>query len=285
MSDKWFFVDGEQTRGPYTRVELEREIEKGRVQERTFVWRRGMSVWMPAENINEIRKPLSRTRQLREKMAPPPRSVAPASFPAPPRYVAVQPSPYGTPSGGVQVSSVAPTPWRRFAAKIIDQMFEFWTLWAAFLLIAGAFSMEVDSNTQVVAAWVLVVIAAYLFFDAIILSSFNTTLGKWIFGLSVRRRDGASLRFRDAIARSVGVIVIGFGLFILFPITGLFAFQRLVQKGETYWDQIGHFSVIAEPIKWGRVIIGCLLVAAAIFALMSITGLATQSVFQNVYPS
>lgn len=283
MSDKWFFVDGEQTRGPFTRAELEREIEKGRVQERTFIWRRGMSVWMPAEAIHEIHRTLSRTRQARAAMAPAPRSVAPDSFPVPPRYVAQQQSPYDTPSGGAQVSSVAPTPWRRFAAKLIDQMFEFWTVWAAFLLIAGAFSMEVDNSYQLLAAWVLVVIVAYLFFDALILSSFNTTLGKWIFGLSVRRRDGGALRFRDAIARNVGVIVIGFGLFVFFPITGLLAFQRLVQKGESYWDEIGRFVVIAEPVRWGRVIIATLLVTASIVALMYITGLASASVFADYY--
>lgn len=96
--------------------------------------------------------------------------------------------------------------------------------------------------------------------EAFNLSFFGSTLGKWIFGISVRKSNGEKLKFGEAVARGFRIWWQGLGLSI--PIISFFTLQKsystLSSTGTTTWDREGNCRIEHKQIGAWRLISGFL---------------------------
>ena len=99
-------------------------------------------------------------------------------------------------------------------------------------------------NTKYVIACIL---PAFLWVpvEAVLLSTWGTTLGKWLLRTTVLDSTGNKLTFSAALSRSLYVWAWGLG--IGFPyatlVAELFAYLDLQNKGVTRWDREGGFRI------------------------------------------
>lgn len=135
-------------------------------------------------------------------------------------------------------------PWVRFFARWIDQ-FLWGTATLVFLGLVGfdGFGVKWIAGSS----WLLV--------EAMLLSSFGTTMGKSLLGVTVRNADGTNLSFGAALGRALGVWVKGQGCNI--PILNLvmlsLSYNQLTNFGVTSWDEGSSVKVRHEPLGAGRV--------------------------------
>ena len=101
-------------------------------------------------------------------------------------------------------------PWRRFLARNIDASL-YGLLWS--MLTQWVFRINPDNFYAPALLWAIVCgYVGWLLmfaFEPLLLHYWGTTLGKWVFGLSVRDEDGNKLSLRTAYARLWGVF--GYG--------------------------------------------------------------------------
>lgn len=143
-----------------------------------------------------------------------------------------------------------PRPWRRFWAKQIDV----WIICIGMAILWGLTFPEQAANANDTAAGI-VMLALFVPVDALIMSTFGTTIGKALLGITVTN-GGTRLTIGKAFNRSLNVWIKGLGLGI--PIVSLFtmgsAYSDLKHSGRSSWDKdagnvvsyrdIGAFSII-----------------------------------------
>ncbi len=107
-------------------------------------------------------------------------------------------------------------------------------------------------------------------FEAVFLSLFGATPGKWIFGLKVRIQAGGLPRFKTAISRAGLVLIVGQALAVplVSLITLLVFYDRLTKTGVTYWDKELGTTVQYTELSDGRIVL-CV-IAAALWAVISL---------------
>jgi uncharacterized RDD family membrane protein YckC len=81
--------------------------------------------------------------------------------------------------------------------------------------------------------------------EAIMLSTWGTTPGKWVFRITLRNSNGEKLTFPDALKRSILVLSggLGLGLPIVFLVTCILSYADFIRKGITYWDNKGKYVI------------------------------------------
>jgi len=146
-----------------------------------------------------------------------------------------------------QILPIAPRPWVRLWARSID------------LSIAGSiFGLFWDYlgppfNTKWVVACML---TAFLWvpFEAIFLSTYGTTPGKWFLRTTLRDSNGKIPTFKQCLRRGLYVWSWGFGIgFYYATLVGmLFSYLDLKDKGATRWDRDGGFEISHEKISVRR---------------------------------
>jgi uncharacterized RDD family membrane protein YckC len=135
-------------------------------------------------------------------------------------------------------------PWRRFWARQIDYVL--FQLTVAILLLLAAPSLfdllpEPESTIPFVIAQAIFC-ALWVVPEAFFLSSFRTTPGKWMLGITVHRANGDILGFADALKRSAKVWAFGsaFGVYPISLLAFRKAYRDLDSIGKTSWDsQVG----------------------------------------------
>jgi uncharacterized RDD family membrane protein YckC len=162
-------------------------------------------------------------------------------------------------------------PWRRFFARMIDSILFSVLVAVAFAVLLPETAAELTADSG---AWILLEIVALILMipvEAVLISNFKTTLGKWIFGIEVTTPNGDHLSFQDAARRSVGVWVKGRGLDIPFVplITMLFAYRRLTRTGTTLWDTSSNAIVTHQQWTPARAI-GAVASVVALFVGISL---------------
>ena len=164
-------------------------------------------------------------------------------------------------------------PWRRFFARTADyflfQAIAF-TLYlnskcspqdnqcVLDLMSMGANAGILDSSLNQQLWFLQLMLAlAFILTEAILISNFGTTPGKWCFGLSVKSDDNAHPEFNQSIGRSLRVWVVGTAMSIpiLQFVAMAFAYHRLDTHGITWWDQKCATQVHAAPLPIIRVVI------------------------------
>ncbi len=158
-----------------------------------------------------------------------------------------------------------PRPWVRFWARLLDiadfSLFVALGLHVAKPLVAlpGVAERSAITGLMLLLAWVL--------FEAMLLVTWGTTPGKWLLRIKIERRDGATVDFSDALRRSFAVWLrgLGCGLPLISLFTMVIAWDRLRENGQTSWDRDGGFVVSHDDI-------GVLRSIAATIAFLGISG-------------
>lgn len=138
-------------------------------------------------------------------------------------------------------------PWVRFWARSID----LGICTSIFELIWEAIGPPVNTK------WVVVsMLYAFLWVpvEALLLSTWGTTPGKWLMRMTVRDSTGGKLTFSVALSRSLYVWAWGFGIgfFYAMLVAALFAYLELQSKGRTRWDREGGFRIYHGEIGMHR---------------------------------
>ena len=118
-------------------------------------------------------------------------------------------------------------PWRRFFAFLLDDYF-YTSLWVIFGLLVIHKSPASDTGAAWTAAAGIMSILLMLFLEPLFLSTWGTTPGKWLLGLSVRNNTGQKLSYGEGFYRTVQVLWYGLGFWL--PI------YSLIRGYKSYYD-------------------------------------------------
>jgi uncharacterized RDD family membrane protein YckC len=140
----------------------------------------------------------------------------------------------------------APAPWRRYLARTLDILMLGWFTWMVLGIVLlsanrALFSMLfTHGGVMNIRALSSVIVSASLIpVQALLIGTSGTTIGKWIFGVRITRRDGRAIGFRAALAREASVF--GFGMAGGIPLVAFvpifIAYQVLTRTGSTQWDR------------------------------------------------
>ncbi len=164
-------------------------------------------------------------------------------------------------------------PWRRFFARFIDTILFVYPLYYIGFDLSD--SIHILTNTLYIPIISIVIMnTLWIPLEAMCITYFGATPGKWLFGIRVKDRSGSRLIFSSAIKRTLYMYVVGagLGLPIVTIFTLFFSFTRLLQTGTTVWDAANNSVVTHTP--WGYIRTFCCVItvfAAFVFYFYSTT--------------
>ena len=152
--------------------------------------------------------------------------------------------------------------WFRYMARSIDMTIGTIFIGLVFGLLLGLLSVVLSSLIEI--PWDIlkdipeffvgvVIVFLYLIVEASMFSSFKTSLGKKLFGISVTDSNNKYLEFSVALKRNFTLWFRGMALSIplLSFITMVIAYQNYIDKGITSWDHdnevVVHYKSISKP--------------------------------------
>jgi uncharacterized RDD family membrane protein YckC len=213
---QWHYDNENRPRGPFTEDELVARINRGEIHRDTLVWAEHMDDWAPAGSVGELSR----------------------HFPHPGEEVEVTLAPHE-----VLVSQVQP--WARFFARCLDYLtFNFVIIVIAIFTVINL--AEFPGTTPVeLYVFAMVMSFLWIFIEAILLSVYGTTPGKYIFGIRVVGKRGKKLSFGAAFKRALLVWVKGVGLAlpVVNIITAVLGYRQLERKHVTSWDRDSNAAV------------------------------------------
>jgi len=199
---------------------------------------------------------------------------------------------------GVPTDVPQQRPWVRLWARSIDELL----LWLGSSYFVA--TMMPWPPTLVMA---LSFLLAVILIEPLFLSVFGTTPGKWLMGISIRADDGRRPSIFDGVIRFLSVKFRGEGLIFLvllvplaymlgllayFPPVGLralvflvcapLAYQRLMQRGTTSWDEYGALSVRHQRVGAARVSLAAMALAAGSLLAMPAVLAANREFSQRI---
>jgi uncharacterized RDD family membrane protein YckC len=155
------------------------------------------------------------------------------------------------PASEVSSASTQVRPWVRYWARMFD-IYSFSLISGVFLGISAPDFLERQNEY----ALGMMLVFAWVFVEALLLSSFQTTPGKWLLKTNIALTSGSPIGFSQALTRSLKVWWRGFGTG--FPIaaliTMLVAHGRLTKNGITSWDKDEGVLISHEKIGVPRVL-------------------------------
>lgn len=142
--------------------------------------------------------------------------------------------------------SVKPAPWSRYFARTLDTILMGAFLWAAVAIISAGMGSDFFQTlfarrgllgVPVVSS--VIVAASLIPVQALLLGMSGTTIGKWLFGIRITRRDGRAIGIPAALGREAYVFAfgIGCGIGILWIIASIVGYRVLSETGSTNWDK------------------------------------------------
>jgi uncharacterized RDD family membrane protein YckC len=241
----WHYVLNGQSIGPIPQSEILKMLTEGHLGADTLVWTESMTEWTPAGRIEAFHNQL-------------------AALPlvvVPPTTTLRQRAESARAQGVPQVR-----PWPRCLARWFDLL----CVGAVLVgMIAGFAGIVHD-----VPPYLLTLATPFLwvFVEALLLSTWGTTPGKWLFSTWVSDAMGNRLSFSHALSRAFAVWFrgLGFNLPIVPLITQIVAYVKLRDQGITSWDREGRFAVIHERLGPARVTV-------AMIALIGVIALGVWS--------
>ena len=107
--------------------------------------------------------------------------------------------------------------------------------------------------------------------EALLITHFGSTPGKWLYGIKIRKADGRHLTFGESLKRAFNVWTTGEAMSIPpFPLfTRLIAYWQLKKSGETWWDKTSRTKVIHKRLGVVRKIC-CTIVVILLMFLYSV---------------
>lgn len=160
-------------------------------------------------------------------------------------------------------SSLNKEAWFRYFARIIDITIGTMILGLGIGIILGLFllilGIEMDILSQIPEyLFMIFTLLIYFIVEANVISSFGTTPGKKLFGITVYQADGNYLDYLTSIKRTFSVWLKGLALSlpIISFITLFMAYNRYTDHGITSWDEKYDVKVSFQPIGVFRQVIG-----------------------------
>jgi uncharacterized RDD family membrane protein YckC len=262
----WFYLRDGGSVGPETSKRLLELLDEGSVTRQTLVWCDGAIDWQPLEEALAL-----------NAAAPP---GLPGISPGMPPLPTTAELPAAKPFN--EYPDYAPHPWRRYFARMLDT-----TVGAAAVMFAvGVVLVVVDQDASKAftdfldkpdnrAINTLLTVAVAMLPNALCIGFTGSSLGKWIFGVTVTHLDGRLLGFRLALQREVMVWWRGSG--IGFPLISIFtlisAFRTLKDKKKTSWDEDLLLKVIHRPATTTQMVLNFVGVALWLTVLVSLVAL------------
>ena len=256
----WYYEKDGQPWGPLYRAEIEILIQQKSIKGNTLVWYSSMESWAEAHTIPEFAKyftegppPLPQNVRKEKTVELPPEQKAflPFSTLCPREYrnvesledqrnVFMMPFPVMPEIDGVSQIQ----PWSRFMAKMVDYHIILLVLFViSIVLFPTAAGSESASILGELLLWPLAGLIL-VFIEPHFLSAYGKTPGKYIFGITVTKRDGELPTYREARTRTYNTWVngLGFNLLLISWITLAYQWHNLLRTGITSWDRNGGFT-------------------------------------------
>lgn len=203
----WYIKDGEK-HGPVPDYEIRNLLRNGEITLETSIWHQDLEGWTPIGELETYQNEVP----VEEEEEPESPSTQPPALPT---------NLY---------------PWRRFAARWFD-WFVYEAIFLGALLIFGVDLAQLFSPQGSV--WLpIVMILPWVLCEAICLTFWGTTPGKWLVGLAVRSQSDEKLAAWPAIVRTFRAMILGmaFGIEPLAIISHGISFWLLKKKRVVLWD-------------------------------------------------
>jgi tetratricopeptide (TPR) repeat protein/uncharacterized RDD family membrane protein YckC len=125
-------------------------------------------------------------------------------------------------------------PWKRFWARGLDNILFILLAFFLFFKLLYVEIMEFPSFLIYLSATFL-----WTFIEAVLLCTWGTTPGKWLFNVTIRNEEGKKLGFVPALKRSLLVWIygMGFGIPVITPFGMINQYRKLTKMKSTMWDR------------------------------------------------
>ncbi|HSX38282.1 MAG TPA: RDD family protein [Chlamydiales bacterium] len=160
-------------------------------------------------------------------------------------------------SDRMKKDGIRANPWMRLLARFSDYACFFFLLWGIKRLLHGHFSLGKFES------FIPIEFFAWIPIEALLLSAWGTTPGKFFLKIKLRQGKRLRLPFSVALKRSFNVWLRGLGMMIpiLNGICLLLAFYRLKTFQTTTWDREEHIFVTHASVGRWRIIAAAILSA------------------------
>lgn len=225
---EWIYKSNEKEMGPVSEGEIKNLIANHSIDPRTPISKAGSGIWKPLEeepvfmhsDIDE-KEPVIREKDIDSE------------------HLSQQ-----------DLSFDYPHPWHRFWARILDYLiFGFIVTNIIGLFLSVKFISPPVITMGLIFFWV--------FLEALFISFWNTTPGKWLFNIKIEKKDGSPITYIEALARGFSVWWLGLaaGLPVIYIVTLIVACVKLSNNRVTSWDKKGDFVVKHRKMSWWRIIV------------------------------
>jgi hypothetical protein len=164
-------------------------------------------------------------------------------------------------------------PWLRFWGRNFDYIFFIIIMSIILFIITPQYANKLFSkNNETLAT--LFLIFLWTFIEAVLISKWGTTLGKWLLSISIKDQQETKINYGRSFGRAIKVYWrgIGIGFPIATFITQIIAYNKLTKNGITTWDSddslIVHHGKLS-PMKIIIMVLICLLFLVLIIKGMS----------------
>jgi uncharacterized RDD family membrane protein YckC len=162
--------------------------------------------------------------------------------------------------------------FRRFAARAIDLLLVWNIVLPLAILLAPGFLKQNPAIHSIAIA------AIWLFVEPVLMSTWQTTPGKWMLNYRVQTMSGGPLSFGAAFDRAFSVYTWGIGCMVpgVSLVCMFIAYLNLSSAGATRWDR-GRFLLAHKNLGAGRII------AAVALTIGLVIGAALWDVLRIIY--
>ncbi|MBE1160515.1 RDD family protein [Dyella acidiphila] len=239
MREEWYVELDGAAHGPHQRQSVLALRGAGRLNTDTLVWREGLPDWIRYAEAGLEQPPLP-------PVLPNPPVVPERGYTA---LDTLDDAAAHAPKLDVEDDGwqwTGPSPWRRYLARSLDMFLLGGITWLAVLLTAAVANKAMFETVfthrglmgfPVFAS--MAVMASLIPAQALLVGLSGTTIGKWIFGIRITRRDGSAIGMRAALVRELSVYGLGTacGIPFLAFIPLIIAYHVLMRTGTTQWDR------------------------------------------------
>ncbi len=176
---------------------------------------------------------------------------------------------------------IEPHPWRRYFARQLDTAISGLIAEVALLWGLAAIDPELGGrvaqilSTAALPFQTIIIVALAVIPNALILGLSGSSLGKWIFGIRVLKRNGKPIGVFRALVREIRVLVMGLGLGIplISLITLIGSYMGLSEKGATGWDRAMENVVAQRRNHFGQIVLSMLGIGFYVALLLGLVAL------------
>ncbi|MDM5272301.1 RDD family protein [Sulfurovum sp. zt1-1] len=176
----------------------------------------------------------------------------------------------------VSSSSLNKEAWLRYFARVIDITIGTMIVGVVIGIIIGIFFVIFGVDIQILSEIpeyisMLFVMIIYFLIEANVISSFGTTPGKKLLGISVHHNNGDYLDYMTSLKRTFTLWFKGLALSLplISLITLIVAYNRYTDHGITSWDEEYNVNVAYQPIGTMRLGAGIVVWIVAVMINLS----------------